>query len=298
MPWIPIVPTKSNPPQASDPAPTNPSEQKHSATEEVAKNIEESERISQKTNSKKFCVSVSRSEMMRTIHSGFTSFDHQVAKENLNNTGDRDEPRMTSSTIKSMSGVKIVALQTPTDHPCDERLSPSKHDTRFKDDDVSRSAQRKSSFRLPLNFDLDSDSDAHTESNRDSIPGRLFACSLEKGAHDANAAPDAMMIEAQGGSQGRVTRRKLLGRLAIEVVGIVFHKAAASQPRNAGDVVYLVSLPFVYSPTINIIETIADARDRGDIGAVIAPFATLTVRHGQVREPGNKVSDSRTFTVN
>jgi hypothetical protein len=159
---------------------------------------------------------------------------------------------MTSSTFKSISGVKIVALQNPQCLP----LSAAPFSHRSGQIRTQDGAQSQTDYSHPPCFDLDSDSDSSicgsSSSSRRNQRKEVATCqrsglaSITIGQHQAamHEGLETSCLDPrkdphdQAGCSG--PRRNLLGRLAVDVVGVSFYKAAASQHRVEGAPVYLV----------------------------------------------------------
>ncbi len=156
---------------------------------------------------------------------------------------------MTSSTFKSMGGVKIVALQNPNCLQVPARPAvPFQHyagqDTRSQD-----IAQSNNRHYRPIGFDLDSDSDTPTcgSSDRHQHPKLAANPQYQPVMHEVDEFPAPSSRNGPYDQTPCATRRNMLGRLAVEVVGLSFYKAAASQHRVEGASVYLVRISLFLS---------------------------------------------------
>ena len=149
---------------------------------------------------------------------------------------------MTSSTFKSMGGVKVVALPASRcSSQCDDNANGSK---------AMNSAQRKRSIHLPpLCFDLDHgfDSEMDRVDESSTVQNSKASCHKMTVARSTLDTGMSARADSQINSSEKNSERKFLGHLLVDIVGVLFHKTAAAQPRNEGDPVFLVILvPYEY----------------------------------------------------
>jgi hypothetical protein len=274
MPWIPIVPKPVKKSDCSDYSHQGGVEQTH----KDSKSALAPQYLDQETDSrnkkfidsrqsvsKKFSVATSQRSVSCLFLTNLKRFLNLLSKcqgsSEIQN--DLEEPQMTSSTFKSMSGVKIVALQNPKIVQLPARPAapfPRNAGQSMQSQDIAQ-LNLFHGRPPPLCFDLDSDSDTPTcarGSNSDRNQRKEVATSQISGAppfsycQNQPAMHEMEEISAPYPTEGphdlsecRVqigTRRNLLGRLAVEVVGLSFYKAAASQHRVEGASVYLVRI--------------------------------------------------------